>query len=160
VPAAQLQSWIERLASAGIPPAIPEEARCVRIEKGKPRFGEEITSRFLGPEINLPDAIATNKGCYLGQEVVERVRSRNLLTRVLVPVTMPADARIAAGVKLLSDERRVGDILSLSCSPRNGALSGIACVALPMASPGTILRSNDDPGCEVTVGSPGTALRA
>lgn len=160
VPAAQLSSWIERLASAGIPPATPEEARCVRIENGKPRFGEEITSRFIGPEINLPEAIAANKGCYLGQEVVERVRSRNLITRVLVPVMMPEDARIAAGVKLLAGERRVGDILSVSCSPRNGALSGIACVALPMSSPGTILRTNDDPGCEVTVGLRGTAPRA
>ncbi len=158
LPVAEIGSWILRLESAGVPPATPEEARCVRIENGAPRFGEEITIRFIGNEINLPDAIATGKGCYLGQEVVERVKSRNLLTRVLMPVTMPEDARIAPGTKLLAGEKRVGDLLSVTCSPRNGILSGIANVALPASAPGTVLRSAEEPGYEVTVGEPFPAV--
>ena len=151
VPISDLTLWIERLSAAGIPPAAPEEARCVRIENGKPRFGEEITIRFLGPEINLHGTIATSKGCYLGQEVVERVRSRNLLTRVLAPITMPEHTRVAAGAKLFDGERRVGEVLSVACSPRNGALRGIASVALPQATPGVTLGCGQVAGCEVTI---------
>ncbi|MCC6262232.1 MAG: hypothetical protein IT169_01545 [Bryobacterales bacterium] len=150
-PISSLADWVERLGAAGIPPAAPEEARCVRIENGKPRFGEEITIRFLGPEINLPGVIATGKGCYLGQEVVERVRSRNLLTRALAPVTMPEHTRIAAGAKLLAGDKRVGEVLSVACSPRNGVLRGIAIIALPSASPGTTLQCGQGSGCEVTI---------
>lgn len=159
VPASELEPWIDRLRQGGIPPATPEEARCIRIENGKPRFGEEITSRFIGPEINLPGVIATGKGCYLGQEVVERVRSRNLLTRVLTPVTMPADANIAAGAKLFAGDRRAGELLSVACAVDGGVQRGIASVALPLASPGTVLRGGDASGCEVTVGGfPGKLL--
>ncbi|MCL4781747.1 MAG: hypothetical protein KJZ70_01805, partial [Bryobacterales bacterium] len=153
IPITDLTLWIERLSAAGIPPAAPEEARCVRIENGKPRFGEEITIRFLGPEINLSGTIATGKGCYLGQEVVERVRSRNLLTRVLAPITMPERTRVAAGAKLFDGERRVGEVLSVACSPRNGALRGIASVALPQAVPGVTLQCAQVAGCEVTIAS-------
>ncbi|MCZ2156065.1 MAG: hypothetical protein LC114_19555 [Bryobacterales bacterium] len=159
LPVSEISSWIVRLESAGVPPATPEEARCVRIENGVPRFGEEITVRFIGNEINLPGAIATGKGCYLGQEVVERVKSRNLLTRVLMPVTMAETAQISPGTKLLAGEKRVGDLLSVTCSPRNGILSGIANVALAAAVPGTVLRSAEEPGSEVTVGEPFRAVR-
>lgn len=151
VPLSDLTQWIDRLSAAGIPPVAPEEARCVRIENGKPRFGEEISTRFLGPEVNLPGVIATGKGCYLGQEVVERVRSRNLLTRVLVPITMPEQTRVVAGAKLLEGEKRVGEVLSVACSPRNGTLRGIASIALPLSVPGTILQCGQDAGCQVAV---------
>ena len=60
-------------------------ARCA-IENGMPRYGEEITSRFMALEVSQPHALSFHKGCYLGQEVVERVRSRNALSRVLMPV--------------------------------------------------------------------------
>lgn len=155
VPAADEDMWIGRLRSASIPAAAPEDFSLVRIENGKPRFGTEISSRFLGPEVNIAGSIATNKGCYLGQEVVERIRSRKLLARILVPVTLPASASVAPGVKLLAGDRRVGELLSIAYSPRRRALVGIASVILSMASPGAQLQCDSSGVCEVTVSSPG-----
>src|SRR5579862_795492 len=80
-PAAEKQALIARLQAAGAECADAEAARVVRLEHGKPRFGEDITDRFLAQEANQPQALHFNKGCYLGQEIVERVRSRGQIHR-------------------------------------------------------------------------------
>ena len=64
-------------------PATAEDARIVRIENGRPRYGEEITERYLVQETGQMHAVHFSKGCYLGQEIVERVRSRAQIHRVL-----------------------------------------------------------------------------
>ena len=66
----------ELIAALDIPEATPEQARAVRLEHGKPRYGEEITERYLVQETAQLNAVSFSKGCYLGQEIVERVRSR------------------------------------------------------------------------------------
>ncbi|HWF46100.1 MAG TPA: hypothetical protein VG168_03770, partial [Bryobacteraceae bacterium] len=74
LPTDEKNAFLERLANANIPEANADEARVVRLELGKPRYGEDITERYLVQEANQPDAVHWNKGCYLGQEIVERVR--------------------------------------------------------------------------------------
>ena len=44
----------------------------VRLEHGKPRYGEDISERYLAQEANQAEALHFHKGCYLGQEIVER----------------------------------------------------------------------------------------
>ena len=61
-------------ARGGCPEATADDARTVRIEHGRPRYGEEITERYLVQETGQLHAVNFNKGCYLGQEIVERVR--------------------------------------------------------------------------------------
>src|SRR5581483_11164123 len=87
-------------AFPGIPQATAKEARIVRIENGIPRFGEEITERYLVQETQILHAIHSNKGCYLGQEIVERVRSRGQVHRVLAPVRIKTNTPPEAGTKL------------------------------------------------------------
>jgi aminomethyltransferase len=82
-----LVSLVRSIENAGAVRASTEDARVVRIENGKPRFGEEITTRFLAPETAQFGAISRDRGCsYHGQEVVERLRSRNAVSRILTPV--------------------------------------------------------------------------
>lgn len=118
---------IAALEKAGVTPATDDDARVVRLEHAKPRWGEEITSKYLGPETGLTEAIAKSKGCYLGQEVVERVRSRGLLGRVLAPIRVAATA-IPAGEKVVAGERRVGEVVSAALSPRLGEVVGLAYI--------------------------------
>lgn len=119
---------LTRLEMAGAMPATDDDARIVRLEHGKPRWGEEITSRYLGPEIGLAGSISESKGCYLGQEVVERIRSRRLLARILVPVRISTTAVIRAGEKIVAGQRRVGEVVSAAFSPRFGQVVGLAYV--------------------------------
>jgi len=119
---------ITQLEMAGVMPATDDDARIVRLEHGKPRWGEEITSRYLGPEIGLTGAISKSKGCYLGQEVVERIRSRRLLGRILVPVRVATTAVIKSGEKIFAGQHRVGEVVSAAFSPRFGQVVGLAYV--------------------------------
>ena len=68
-----------------LPHATPEDVRTVRLEHGKPRYGEEITATTLPQETNLPHALHFQKGCYLGQEIEERIRSRGHVIKTLTP---------------------------------------------------------------------------
>jgi folate-binding protein YgfZ len=112
-PAAEKAALISRLESAGAEFADAEAARVVRLEHGKARYGEDITERFLAQEANQPQALHFSKGCYLGQEIVERVRSRGQIHRVLMPLTLETNEPPAPGTKL----ENASEITSAAYSP-------------------------------------------
>lgn len=74
----------EMFARLALPRATAEDARIVRLEHGKPRYGEDITDVTLPQESRQMHAVSFNKGCYLGQEIVERIRARGQVHRNLV----------------------------------------------------------------------------
>ena len=134
---------IEALTAAGIPQATPEEARMVRIEHGKPRYGEEITERYLVQETAQLNAVSFSKGCYLGQEIVERVRSRAQIHRVLRRVAIDAVEPPPAGTKLKSGDADSAEIASAIFSPALGKVAALAYVRTQFAEPGTEMRLGD-----------------
>src|SRR5438270_663379 len=72
---------LRRFEDLAIPNATASEARIVRLENGIPRYGEDMTERYLVQETQATHGVHFNKGCYLGQEIVERVRSRAQIHR-------------------------------------------------------------------------------
>src|SRR5262249_52848126 len=95
---------LERLEAAGGPQATSEDARIVRIEHGRPRYGEEITDRYLVQETGQMHAVNFHKGCYLGQEIVERVRSRAQIHRVLRSLEIDTATPPEVGLKFTSGD--------------------------------------------------------
>jgi aminomethyltransferase len=73
----------ELIARLALPAATPEDRRIVRLEHGRPRYGEDITEATLPQESQQMHAVSFNKGCYLGQEIVERIRARGQVHRRL-----------------------------------------------------------------------------
>jgi folate-binding protein YgfZ len=128
---------------AGVPKASADDARLVRIEYGRPRYGEEITERYLVQETGQTQAVNFTKGCYLGQEIVERVRSRAQIHRVLRRLEIDALHPPAAGTKLTSDGRDAAEIASSAFSPALGKVVALAYVRVAFAEPGTELRLGD-----------------
>jgi aminomethyltransferase len=126
-PAEEKAGLIARLEAAGAEPADAEAARVVRIEHGKARYGEDISERFLAQEANQPQALHFSKGCYLGQEIVERVRSRGQIHRVLKPVTLEMMQAPAPGTKLEIDGAPA-EITSAAYSPALGKVVALAYV--------------------------------
>lgn len=112
----------ERIAALGgvlrMPQLSPEEARIVRLENGIPRYGEDITERYLVQETARLNAVHFNKGCYLGQEIVERVRSRAQVHRHLHPVWIETTTVPSPGTKLTYEAGDAGEITSAAYSPR------------------------------------------
>jgi aminomethyltransferase len=115
---------IAALEAAGVSEATPDDARVVRIEHGRPRYGEEITERYLVQETAQLQAVHFSKGCYLGQEIVERVRSRAQIHRVLRRIDRP---RPAAGSKLKSADGQAdaGEIAVRRSHPRSASALGL-----------------------------------
>jgi aminomethyltransferase len=123
-PAAEKPALISRLEAAGAEPADAEAARVVRLEHGKPRYGEDISERFLAQEANQPQALHFSKGCYLGQEIVERVRSRGQIHRVLMPLILERKEPPAPGTKL----EDATEITSAAYSPAMDKVVALAYV--------------------------------
>jgi folate-binding protein YgfZ len=120
VPASKKQEYIARLAQAAIPQASWQEANVVRLEKGTPRYGNDISDRFLVHETQLVEAVHPNKGCYLGQEIVERVRSQGQVHRLLMALHIVGNVAPASGAKLFSNDKEAGEITSAAYSPALG----------------------------------------
>jgi folate-binding protein YgfZ len=133
----------ELIAALDIPEATPEQARAVRLERGKPRYGEEITERYLVQETAQLNAVSFSKGCYLGQEIVERVRSRAQIHRVLRRLTIDATEPPPAGTKLKSGDTDAAEIASAAFSPALGKVAALAYVRTQFAEPGTEMRLGD-----------------
>ena len=137
IPMDEKQAVIELLTKAGIPAATAEDARIVRIESGRPRYGEEITERYLVQETGQLQAVNFSKGCYLGQEIVERVRSRAQIHRILRRLELDTSEPPAAGTKLKSGDADAAEIVSAVFSPALGKTVALAYVRTQFAEPGT-----------------------
>jgi folate-binding protein YgfZ len=136
-------------ARHGLAAAGEEALERLRIEAGVPRFGRELDESVLPDEARLERAVSSTKGCYTGQEVVARMRSRGRVSHLLVGLRC-ADVRLPALRTPVQDPegRRVGEVTSAVLSPRFGAIA-LAFVRRPWDAPGTRLRVGDG-SAEVT----------
>jgi aminomethyltransferase len=119
---------VRQLEAAGAVAAGADEIRTVRLEHGRPRFGEDIDSKYLPQETQQLHAIHFNKGCYLGQEIVERVRSRGAVHRLLVRLEIDATEPPEAGARIFAGEKDIGELTSAAYSPVAGKVAALGYV--------------------------------
>ena len=122
-PAGEKNGLVESL---GLPEASPEAQELVRIENGVPRYGADFTETNLPQETQLMHALHFNKGCYIGQEIVERVRSRGHVNKLLVHLSIESAKAFEVGAKVLSEGKEVGTLASSAYSPAAGAVFAFA----------------------------------
>jgi aminomethyltransferase len=125
------------LALPDLPQASPADVNTVRLEHFFPRYGDDITSGNLPQETGINDALNFNKGCYLGQEIVERVRSRGHVNRVLTGLRVEGDQPLTRGDKILFEGAEVGEITSSSYSPAMGETVALGYIRTLAAKPET-----------------------
>jgi folate-binding protein YgfZ len=136
----------ERLAAGlrerGAEPVSEAAAECLRIERGRPRFGIDLDETVIPQEAGLNErAVSFTKGCYVGQETVARLHYRGKPNRHLRGLRLSAPA--STGDELRLGERQVGRLGSTTVSPRLGA------IAL------ALVRREAEPGAIVSVGEQG-----
>lgn len=118
-----------------------ESLEQLRIENGIPKWGAELTTDTLPPEAGLDaTAISYNKGCYVGQEVISRIKSVGQVARILRGL-VPLDGQpLAAGAKLLVeasiDAKPAGIVTSAIRSSRLNHEIGLGYVKRAFAEPG------------------------
>jgi aminomethyltransferase len=118
---------IRGFESAGAKSANPEDLRVVRIENGKPRYGEDILETSLPQETQQMHGVSFTKGCYLGQEIVERIRARGHVNRKLRLVDLPGAEPAAPGT-VMEVEGKQAEVTSSVYSPRTGKAIALAYV--------------------------------
>lgn len=99
----------QRLLLAG---AVPSALHPLRLQFFQPRYGEDITNKTLAQETALPHALHFQKGCYLGQEIVERIRSRTQVNRMLTGLRFTSEPAPEAGTRVLAGDAEIGKITS------------------------------------------------
>jgi len=117
--------------------ATPDEARVVRVENGIPQYGEDFGDTTLPQETQQMRALHFTKGCYLGQEIVERIRSRGQVHRLLVRVAVDGPEPPPAGAAILAGGQEAGHLTSPVYSPRLGRPVGLAILRRDYTTPGT-----------------------
>ncbi len=115
----------------------------IRIEAGIPRYGIDITEDNLILETGLNHAVSFNKGCYLGQEVVERIRSRGHVNKNLTGLVIDGEKPATIGSKVLFAEKEIGTITSSVYSPLSAPRSRLRYIHRDHRSPGTQLAVRD-----------------
>jgi folate-binding protein YgfZ len=109
------------------PPALvrgtSEALEILRVEAGIPLLGQELDDDVLPPEARLERAIATNKGCYVGQEIIARLRARGQVNHLLVGLRLEGADLPAVGTKLSAGGRETGEITSVARSPSQGPIA-------------------------------------
>ena len=109
----------EALLQAGATAGTVEDLELLRIAEGLPRFGVDIRERELPQETGQARALHFNKGCYLGQEIVERIRSRGNVHRTFTQFVL-SGSPATPGTALLSEGRQVGELTSVASAPVGG----------------------------------------
>jgi len=127
VPADRAPAFENGLGAGGALPIAAEDREARRIEAGRPLDGVDVDETRTPDEAGLSGAISTTKGCYVGQEVVARMRTYarapRRLVRFLFSGGPPAPA---AGTRLVAAEgapRDAGLVTSAAWSPRRGVVA-------------------------------------
>jgi len=116
-----------------------EALESLRIEAGIPRYGQELGEDVIPLEAGLWNALSFTKGCYVGQEIVERARSRGHVNWKLMGLVVSVPAPIRRGDKLISEGREVGEVTSSCSSPTLGKTLALAYLRREVSEPGTAL---------------------
>jgi folate-binding protein YgfZ len=126
-----------------------DAAEILRVEAGRPRLGQDADETNLPDEVGLQSAVAPDKGCYVGQEVVARLRTYGRVNRRLVGFRFP-DAPLTRGAVFpdpVKAGHELGRVTSSVVSPRFGPI-------------GLGLAFRDVPEGATLEGPPGSGARA
>ena len=122
----------------------------LRIEAGIPRYGAELDDSVFPGEAELEQAISFEKGCYIGQEIVARMKYRGHPNRLLRGFEITGDTLPQSGNRLFDEDKEIGWLTSAVVSPTLGKTIGM----------GYVRTAFTDDGSEVKVETPDGPLKA
>jgi folate-binding protein YgfZ len=112
----------------------------LRLEAGLPWFPADFNDGMIPHEAVLENThISFQKGCYTGQEIVERVRTRGHVNRKRVGLRFSTVAPPAAGTKLRAGDAEIGFVTSAAFSPAAKPAIGMGYVRREHFAPGSVV---------------------
>jgi folate-binding protein YgfZ len=146
VSADQAGSLWEALRNAGAQPVGYDALEIMRIESGVPRFGVDMDETNVVTEAALDDAVSYTKGCYVGQEIIARIKYRGHVAKKLSGLVFDEAVKAEAGALIKSsDDKEIGRITSVTYSPRLGRSIAMGYLKYDYLAPNTKVKviSND-----------------
>jgi len=135
-PAREKQQAISTLEAAGAILASDADAERNRLDNFVPKCGPDINEHTLPQETQQMHAVHFQKGCYLGQEIVERIRSRGHVNRLLMGFRYDAATAPAPGTKMQLEGNPAGEVTSAALIGKT--VCGLAYVRVPGARSGAM----------------------
>jgi aminomethyltransferase len=132
----------EALVKAGAKPVGAQALELLRIAAGVPRYGADIRERDLPQETEQERALNFTKGCYVGQEIVERIRSRGQVHRKFTGFEVHGELP-AAGSKIQVEGKDIGEITSVASLPLESGDRRVALgyIRREAAAPGKLVEA-------------------
>lgn len=103
-----------KIVGAGAQPVGSDALEMWRILRGIPNYGQDLRERDLPQETAQDDALNYTKGCYIGQEIVERIRSRGHVHRQFTGLEFPGQVPTPGGE---ADRKAVAEVTSVTRIP-------------------------------------------
>ena len=121
-----------------------ETLEVLRIEAAVPKWGVDMDENTIPNEAGLEKrAINYDKGCYIGQETIARIKTYGHVNRQLVQVMLTGRDVPARGDKMVADGREVGQVTSAVFSSRLGKPLALGYVRRELATTGVTLEWNN-----------------
>jgi folate-binding protein YgfZ len=136
------KTWDALLANGATPVGF-DALELRRIAAGIPLYGVDIRERDLPQETEQARALNFSKGCYVGQEIVERIRSRGAVHRKFVGFLASAGERLSPGEKIAVGDKESGEITSVA----------VMGADQPVLALGYMRRESAVPGKEIRIGT-------
>jgi folate-binding protein YgfZ len=145
VDAAQSSALQQAIVEAGAQPISENVAEILRVEAGIARYGRDMDETNVVTETNLDDALSYTKGCYLGQEIIVRIKHRGHVAKKLTGLQLDTDRQIDSGttIKTIDGDQEIGRVTSAVVSPRLGSTIALGYVRFEHLAPGTQVKVND-----------------
>jgi folate-binding protein YgfZ len=132
---------LEAVRAVGGGPIGYNALNTLRLEAGIPWFGYDFDESVIPHEARLEAShISFSKGCYTGQEIVERVRSRGHVNRIRVGLEFSGDAIPEREAKLTAEGKEVGHVTRAGFSPALGHGIGMGYLRREHAAPGSVVQ--------------------
>jgi len=143
VPTENATALWDMLVEAGAHPTGYDVFEKLRIEAGIPRFGRDMDETNVVTETNLDDAISYTKGCYLGQEIIVRIKHRGHVAKKLTGLVFEKETAIDSGAPVQSEAgAEIGRVTSATFSPSLGRTVALAYLKYEFLSAGTRVNTN------------------
>lgn len=147
VPTENATALWDMSVEAGAHPTGYDVFEKLRIEAGIPRFGRDMDESNVVTETNLDDAISYTKGCYLGQEIIVRIKHRGHVAKKLTGLAFKKETAIDSGAAVQSEAgAEIGRVTSATFSPRLARTVALAYLKYEFLSAGTTVKVNSSEG--------------
>ncbi len=137
----QAGSLWHALQSAGARPVGYDALEILRIEAGLPRYGVDMDDTNVVTEAALDDAVSYTKGCYIGQEIIARIKYRGHVAKKSTGLVFDQLVKVEANANIKStDDKDIGRITSRTYSPHLGRTVALAYLKYDYLAPGTSVK--------------------